>query len=299
VLLDWFTVVAQIINFLVLVALLKYFLYDRIIHAMDQREARIAARLQEAEAARIEAEREAAAHRQQRQGLDAQRAELLGQAKAEADARRHALLDNARAEVEAMQAGWRQALQRQQTAFLQELRQRASQHVYATARRALRDLADADLEAQIVAAFLDRLQGLDGQDWHAMAEAVHTSAQPLAVVSAFDLSPQARQQLLEILRHHLGPLDVRFATAPEVICGIEMKLDGYKLAWSLDHYLTTLEDSVSSAFAEELQEQEAGSDRLPDASAAAATRTTGPRWQEQQGWERDEMESRRSEDGIR
>jgi F-type H+-transporting ATPase subunit b len=295
VLLDWFTVIAQIVNFLVLVALLKYFLYDRIIRAMDDREAKIAARLQEAETMQAEAEREAAAYRQQRQELEEQRAELLAQAKAEADARRDALLDKARGEVEAMQAGWRRALQREQAAFLQELRQRASQYVYATARRALRDLANADLEAQMIAAFLDRLQGLDGQDWHAIAAALQGSAQPPAVASAFDLPPQARQQLLEILRHHLGPLDVRFATAPEVICGIELKIGGYKLAWNLDHYLTTLEDSVASAFAEELQEQEVEPSGLPDAGAAAAPRTTRPRGQGHRGREHDEMGTWRSE----
>ena len=297
-LLDWFTIIAQIVNFLLLVALLKYFLYDRIIRAMDEREERIAARLQEAEAMQAEAEREADDYRQQRQELEGQRAELLAQAKVEADTRRDTLLDKARGEVEAMQTGWRQELQQEQAAFLHELRQRAGQHVYATARRALRDLAGADVQAQMIAAFLERLQGLDGQDWHAIAEALHAAAQPLAVASAFDLPPQARQQLLEILQPHLGPLDVRFATAPEVICGIEMKVDGYKLAWNLDHYLATLEDSVASAFEEELHEQEADSGRPPDASAAAATRTSRPRGQEHEGREHDEMGSRSSEDGI-
>ena len=36
-LIDWFTVGAQIVNFLVLVGLLKYFLYEPILKAMDKR----------------------------------------------------------------------------------------------------------------------------------------------------------------------------------------------------------------------------------------------------------------------
>ena len=47
---DWLTVVAQIVNFLVLVYLLKRFLYGPILQAMDDRQAGIAARLQEADA---------------------------------------------------------------------------------------------------------------------------------------------------------------------------------------------------------------------------------------------------------
>jgi len=37
VLIDWFTVIAQIINFLVLVYLLKRFLYGPIIRVIDER----------------------------------------------------------------------------------------------------------------------------------------------------------------------------------------------------------------------------------------------------------------------
>ena len=60
-LIDWFTVVAQIVNFLVLVALMKYFLYERIVRTIDEREKHIAKRLAEAgdknKAARDNAER--------------------------------------------------------------------------------------------------------------------------------------------------------------------------------------------------------------------------------------------------
>ncbi len=57
-LIDWFTVFAQIINFLILVFLLKRFLYEPIISAMDEREEKIALRMQAAEQKRNEAEQE-------------------------------------------------------------------------------------------------------------------------------------------------------------------------------------------------------------------------------------------------
>ena len=55
-LIDWFTVTFQIINFLILIALLKRFLYGPILRAMDERETTIAARLFEAATAKSEAE---------------------------------------------------------------------------------------------------------------------------------------------------------------------------------------------------------------------------------------------------
>ena len=46
-LIDWFTVVAEIVNFLILVALLKRFLWGRLVQAIDEREKRISGRLAE------------------------------------------------------------------------------------------------------------------------------------------------------------------------------------------------------------------------------------------------------------
>ena len=56
---DWLTVAAQIVNFLVLIWLLQRFLYRPITNAMARREARIEERLSDARTRRKEAEEEA------------------------------------------------------------------------------------------------------------------------------------------------------------------------------------------------------------------------------------------------
>ena len=59
-LIDWFTVGAQVLNFVVLVWLMKRFLYRPILDAIDAREKRVAAELADADARRAEAGRERA-----------------------------------------------------------------------------------------------------------------------------------------------------------------------------------------------------------------------------------------------
>ncbi len=54
-LIDWFTVVAQIVNFLILVWLLKRFLYKPILDALDAREKKIAKELADADLKKTEA----------------------------------------------------------------------------------------------------------------------------------------------------------------------------------------------------------------------------------------------------
>ncbi len=56
-LIDWFTVGAQALNFLILVWLMKRFLYKPILHAIDEREKRIATELANADKKKAEAQK--------------------------------------------------------------------------------------------------------------------------------------------------------------------------------------------------------------------------------------------------
>ena len=68
-LIDWFTVIAQIINFLILVFLLKRFLFDKITGAMDEREKKISSTLDDANSAKRLAAGEAERYSQMNQAL--------------------------------------------------------------------------------------------------------------------------------------------------------------------------------------------------------------------------------------
>ena len=57
-LIDWFTVGAQAVNFLILVWLMQHFLYKPILHAIAEREKRIATELANADKKKFEAQKE-------------------------------------------------------------------------------------------------------------------------------------------------------------------------------------------------------------------------------------------------
>ncbi len=255
--LDWFTIVAEIINFLILVALLKYFLYDRIIGIADKREAKIAARFAEAEQKRAEAEEKAEAFHTKQQKLDEQREQLIAGAKEEAENRRRELLKRARQEVEAQKQQWQQTIQREQDSFLQELRRKAGQQAIALARRALADLANAGLEAQMIKRFLERLKDMPEEEQAKMGDSLRDSGHKPVITTAFDLSPQNREHLATALREQFGDnLEGRFNTAPDLICGIELKANGHKIAWSLESYLDNLAENLARALQDELPRQD-------------------------------------------
>jgi F-type H+-transporting ATPase subunit b len=263
--LDWFTVAAEIINFLILVVLLKHFLYDRIINMADAREAKVAARFVEAEEKIEKAHQEAEAYQAERRALQDGQEALMAQARAEVEARQKEWLDQAHCEIEQTKAEWFQAIHREQAAFMQALRQRIIQQTYALIRRALTDLADVELEQRLIDVFVKQIENLAADERQALAASIRDSGRDLVITSAFELSPEKRQRLLDAMRAQFGHrLDGHFKISPDLICGIEIKADSYKVAWSLDHYLTILEENLAGVLAETLSQESRPKDVTAD-----------------------------------
>lgn len=243
-LIDWFTVVAQVVNFLVLVWLLKHFLYDRIIKAIDQREADITAKFDQAEA-----REEAAAQRERelsrrRLELEEQSGTLLAEAKEQAEQRRRELVAGAKEEVEGQRNKWRKALERDRQVLAADLARLAGRGAASIARRALEDLAGSEVDQRSLEVFLDKLAALDGDDLAEITDALGDAA-ALEVRAAFELDQEQRRWISLALAGLLGEepkLD--FSRDPELILGLEIRMPGRKLAWSLDEYLREMEQQL-------------------------------------------------------
>ena len=159
---DWITVLAQIANFLVLVWLLRRLLYGPITRAMEEREASIRERFSDAERreAAAESERERLLH--EREKFNDRRDDLLVDAQEQARRFRHDLEVEARGEIEGKREMWRVQLRKEESTFLQELRENATSHVERVARRALSDFADLELEEAMADTFIAQLKKLEG-----------------------------------------------------------------------------------------------------------------------------------------
>ncbi len=251
--LDWFTVVAQIINFVVLVALLYRLLYGPIVKAMKEREETIATRLREAEEVQRQAEEERARFEEQNAEFDAQRGQRLAAMEEEVDNRRRELVETARNEVDGLKRQWEESLQREREKFADELERRVSTEVFAIARHALGDMADVGLEQQVVTVFLRRIRSEENHTWQAFKASL-PEARPVVVVrSAFDLPEEMQQAIEQALRNGSDAaagepartLHVRFTTNPHLVAGIELQAQSNIAAWNLRDYVQALEERVA------------------------------------------------------
>ena len=246
-LIDWFTVLAQVVNFLILVWLLKRFLYRPILNAIDAREKRIALALADADAKKTEAEQERDAFQHKNEAFDQQRAALLSQATDEAKAERLRLLDAARQESDSLRAKRQEALISEQQSLSEALTRRAREEVFAIARKTLADLAGETLEARMADVFLRRLRELDDAAMTGLKSTFAASSNTLLVRTAFTLPPPQRAAIETVLKETLGgEMQVQFETAPDLVSGIEIGSNGHKLAWSIADYLASLGKGVDA-----------------------------------------------------
>ena len=266
-LIDWFTVGAQALNFIILVWLLKRFLYKPILNAVDAREKRIAAELADADAKKAEAQKERDEFQHKNEAFDQQRAALLSKATDEATAERVRLLGEARKAADALSAKRREALRSDANNLNQAIRRRTQQEVFAIARKALTDLATASLEERMGEVFMRRLRAMDGKAKEALAEALKTASEPALVRSAFDLPAAQRTAIQNVLNETFSTgVHLKFLTAPDLVSGIELTTNGQKVAWSITDYLASLEKGVSELLNEK-DKSEANAETKPEAKA--------------------------------
>jgi F-type H+-transporting ATPase subunit b len=232
--------------------LLKRFLYGRILKAMDDREAKISARFAEADELKVKANEAADLYEKRNQQLNATQETMLNEATLAADVKRKELMEKVRVEVDQVKTRWQDMLVREQDAFFCDLRQRAAKQLYATARKALSDLADADLEERIMDEFIRRIKSLDPEKSVQMRNAIRGGGNQVTIQSAFGISEPRKAQIEEVIKNQItNGFTLRYLKQPEIVSGIEMRVNGHKIAWSLNEYLEAMVENLTETLQKE------------------------------------------------
>jgi F-type H+-transporting ATPase subunit b len=246
-LIDWFTVGAQALNFIILIWLLKRFLYKPILSAIDAREKGIAAELADANAKRAEALKEREDFQNKNKAFDEERSVLLSKAVEGAKAEGALLMERARKEAEDFRAREASGLRDDKSRMSTAIVQLAKKEVFEIVRKALADLADAGLEERMEDVFIRRLQVLDAKSKETLGAEMKTSSEPALIRTTFELSEKQRSSIQNALNTCFSAeIKVKYETAPDAVCGIELTKNGQKLSWSIAAYLKSLEEKFDA-----------------------------------------------------
>ena len=243
---DWFTVGAQIVNFLILIWLLNKVLYKPVITALAKRETQIAARLRDAEQKAAAAEAEKRSLQVMQEQLKADAAAEMRRAKEEADTIRDELTRAARREIATSREQWLLSLAREKDSFLHETSLSIADCFHELAAHALRDLAGDDLEKRIFTVFLAELEKLTPDDHAAISRYLAETGEQAAITSAFPLSPALQDEIGRRLESLWGANPPRFLLDPSLLAGIHIEAAGKKMKWDIGIYLEQFQKKLTT-----------------------------------------------------
>ena len=245
---DGWTLLLQAINFLVLVWLLRHFLYRPVLAVIAARQAATEKIRSDAEATRRDADQIRQGLEGQRAGLAEERDRLLAIARTQAEAERAALLDRARGEADRLLAEGRAALDEERRQALDAQREHTASLGVAVAARLLRAVSDGGsgrgegqgeeegaAEESADRRFLDdacrTVAALPEPQRRALAEDDSEGGDPdqaggplpVRLVSAAPLAPADAERCRERLAAALGrPLALTLDQDPGLIAGVEL-----------------------------------------------------------------------------
>ena len=212
-------------------------MYRPILHAIDEREKKIAAELADADTKRAEAQQERDEFQHKNEEFDQQRAVLFSEATGEVKVERQRLLDEAGKAADALSAKRQETLSNDARNLSQAISRRTQREVFAIVRKALTDLATTGLEERLGEVFTRRLRAMDTSAKTRLALALRTAVDPALVRSAFDLPATQRAVIQNALNETFAAnVPIRFETAPDLVSGIELTTNGQKVAWSIDFH---------------------------------------------------------------
>lgn len=261
---DWVLILAQMVNFAALVWLLNRFLFQPARRAMAERRAKLRAEFDRAGAMAAEAAETKARFEAREAELAAAGATRLEEARQAAAAERKRLEREAREAVAALEKTWRAELERERQAFREALRHEAATAYVELARRALAELAGAELDERLA----ERLAQEIAQGGPELARRL-SDAESLTVRSGAKLGAEARARLAAAVAELAGrDRPLRFTAEGAEPGEIRLSAPGVSVAWGVGPWLDAVTARVDARF---------------DSALAAFTRDAGARGVSERG----------------
>ncbi len=239
---NWFTVAAQIVNFLILVWLLKKFLYQPVLTAMNKRQQKIQDKLEEAATLAEAAEKEKKQYLALQEATRNRGKEELLQARLDADNLRKKLFQKVEAEAETAYVSWQNELSDEKSLFLKQAGVQVAQQFQRLAQSAFRNLADADFEENMISRFCALITKHDSE-----ADFFRQQQNPdkLQVFTAFPITRSSQDAIRETLWRRLASQpEICFQLEPTLIAGIRVSSNDHKMEWNVHQYINDFQNEL-------------------------------------------------------
>ena len=232
--LDWSTFILEIINFLVLVWLLKRFFYKPVLNVINRRREQIQKKISDAEGVRHEAESLKSDYENRLAGWEDEKAAARTALHNDIESQRKRLLEELRVSLEQEREKDRVLSQRKIQNELQKNEKIAVEQALAFTSHLLTRLANPRLEASILQLALEDLAKLPGEQQTLLQKAYAEAKNPVIVSSAFPLAKEQQTAIEKSLAGILKqPPECEFRQDPDLLAGVRICVGSWMLKATL------------------------------------------------------------------
>lgn len=250
---DWWTLLAQIVNLLVLIWLLKKFLYHPMLKIIEQRQSLIAIEIQQAKDATKEAEAQLEMYQKKVADFDSKRNALFQEAMQEANSFKEKLTGESKQAIQMSKKNWQLELSQEKQSFDEGLQNAIIANFKVFANDALHDMADESLIERIISKFYEQMEKMPLSDRKKFAISV-TETKKIIFETDEVLDKKTKDALKAYILKWCGVKDnaVKFEYKQNhsLICGLSVKAGEQMIAWNLAAYLDEFKNNMDTAFAE-------------------------------------------------
>lgn len=219
------TFVLEVINFLILVWILRRFLYRPVAAVIEERRQAIVSSLNEAAARESRAEALERQYADRLSDWEKEKRQAREQWLADLNAEKGRLMEAFREGLEAERRQAEVLAQRRLQAQQADLEQQALEVGGRFAARLLERLASSELQARLLDVFLEDLAQVPEERWQSVTALGTEDNVRGRVLSAFPLNERQRVDLRQAISAQLGqPVDCDFVEEPELIAGLRFEL---------------------------------------------------------------------------
>lgn len=231
--LNWVQVLAQVLNFLLLVWLLRRFLFEPITAILAKREERIKAGLREGAIMQERAQAAESQYRRLLMELESGRENAMREALEAAAKARDSLIESARKEAEIAHKNFHAALLRERRDAEDTVSRQIISSACEIAAQVLSKVSGASLADQAVYVLIGRMADASTEQVSLLRSALARERHAVVATHA-PLGEGAIRSLTETIAALAGTQDVQldFYVDPDLLCGVRISTAGATLAWN-------------------------------------------------------------------
>ncbi len=248
---NWSTVFFQIINFLIIVWILKKYLFKPVLSSMDNREKTIQNRLKEAMAEKQLAEKEKKKFEEKIKSLEKSKSSIIADAYKKADAEYSTLRKTFNAEMLGKRKAFEEQIITEREFLRNSIRDLAGKTILKTVSDALINLANTDVQTLILNNFIEKLKNKELEKIDELKK-FYKKNSSIIISSSFEINQKQQAEILHEFSFLLGVKEVKasFELDPSILCGIEIACQPLLISYGLNTYITALQKNLDDGLAE-------------------------------------------------